>query len=120
MDMLKPYMDNGVLKMPSGQTKFSRRPSSSGRPQTAQKRMETILTAAYTGKKLDGVLSPYDGLSRGIISALTSTGGYAKEPPIVTGQDAEKALGQVDHRRRAVLHDLQGHPPAGSPGGDDG
>jgi putative multiple sugar transport system substrate-binding protein len=54
--------------------------------------MEDLLTAAYSsGTKLDGVLSPYDGLSIGIISALTSTGGYAKGSlPIVTGQDAEK------------------------------
>jgi putative multiple sugar transport system substrate-binding protein len=54
--------------------------------------MEDLLTAAYnSGTKLDGVLSPYDRLSIGIISALTSTGGYAKGSlPIVTGQDAEK------------------------------
>ena len=62
------------------------------------------------------MLSPYDGLSIGILSALKSTGyGYAGQPyPIVTGQDAEIALGEVDHRRRAVRHHLQGHPQAGA------
>ena len=51
---------------------------------TAQDRMETILNGFYSNRKLDGVLSPYDGLSRGILNATKGT------KPIVTGQDAEK------------------------------
>ncbi|PNH82228.1 sugar ABC transporter substrate-binding protein [Arthrobacter sp. AFG20] len=92
MDTLKPYLDAGTLKVPSGQTKFEQAAILRWQAATAQKRMEDILTAAYgSGKKLDGVLSPYDGLSIGIISALTSTGGYSKGSlPVVTGQDAEK------------------------------
>ncbi|APX01854.1 sugar ABC transporter substrate-binding protein [Arthrobacter sp. QXT-31] len=92
MDTLKPYLDAGTLKVPSGQTKFEQAAILRWQAATAQKRMEDILTAAYgSGKKLDGVLSPYDGLSIGIISALTSTGGYSKGAlPVVTGQDAEK------------------------------
>ncbi len=35
------------------------------------------------------MLSPYDGLSRGIISALTSAGYTTADMPIITGQDAE-------------------------------
>jgi putative multiple sugar transport system substrate-binding protein len=40
---------------------------------------------------VDGVLAPYDGLSRGIISSLKGVGyGTPEQPmPIVTGQDAE-------------------------------
>ncbi|MCU1568247.1 MAG: sugar transporter substrate-binding protein [Pseudarthrobacter sp.] len=92
MDTLKPYMDAGTLKVPSGQTKFEQAAILRWQAPVAQKRMEDILTAAYSsGTKLDGVLSPYDGLSIGIISALTSTGGYGKgDLPVVTGQDAEK------------------------------
>ncbi|CAH0288534.1 Multiple sugar-binding periplasmic receptor ChvE [Arthrobacter sp. Bi83] len=92
MDTLKPFLDAGTLKVPSGQTKFEQAAILRWQAATAQKRMEDILTAAYgSGKKLDGVLSPYDGLSIGIISALTSTGGYSKGAlPVVTGQDAEK------------------------------
>ena len=92
MDTLKPYMETGAIKVPSGQTKFEQAAILRWQAATAQKRMEDILTAAYgSGKKLDGVLSPYDGLSIGIISALTSTGGYSKGAlPVVTGQDAEK------------------------------
>ena len=44
-------------------------------------------------EKLDGVLSPYDGISRGIISSLVSFGYQPGTDnwPIVTGQDAEAA-----------------------------
>jgi putative multiple sugar transport system substrate-binding protein len=53
--------------------------------------MEDILTATYSdGTQVDAILSPYDGISRGIISALTDAG-YAvgAEWPIISGQDAE-------------------------------
>src|SRR5690606_14998929 len=45
-------------------------------------------------KQLDGVLSPYDGLSRGIITALQNAGygtTVAEGLPVVSGQDAEIA-----------------------------
>jgi putative multiple sugar transport system substrate-binding protein len=59
----------------------------------AQARMDNLLSANYTDKKVNGVLAPYDGLSRGIISSLKGVGyGTAEQPmPIVTGQDAELA-----------------------------
>jgi putative multiple sugar transport system substrate-binding protein len=60
----------------------------------AQDRMENLLTSTYkAGTKVDGVLSPYDGLSIGILSALKSNGyGTTGQPyPVVTGQDAEAA-----------------------------
>ena len=63
-------------------------------PGIAQERMENLLTSTYKGgAKVDGVLSPYDGLSIGILSALKSSGyGTAGQPyPVVTGQDAEVA-----------------------------
>ena len=44
---------------------------------------------SYAGDSVHGVLSPYDGLSRGIIAALVD-GGYTSETlPVITGQDAE-------------------------------
>jgi putative multiple sugar transport system substrate-binding protein len=48
------------------------------------------LSSTYTKDKVNGVLSPYDGLSRGIISSLKGVG-YAPGDtfPVVTGQDAE-------------------------------
>ena len=80
--------------MKSGQTDFKTVAILRWDPATAQKRMEDILTKTYSGgAKVNGVLSPYDGLSIGILSALKSSGyGTAGQPyPIVTGQDAEVA-----------------------------
>jgi putative multiple sugar transport system substrate-binding protein len=53
--------------------------------------MDNILSANYTDKQVNGVLSPYDGLSIGILSSLKGVG-YGSgdlKMPIVSGQDAE-------------------------------
>ena len=53
--------------------------------------MENLLSSTYTDAHVNGVLSPYDGLSIGILSALKGVG-YGSgdmKMPIVTGQDAE-------------------------------
>jgi len=57
----------------------------------AQARMDNLLSAFYTKDRVDAVLSPYDGLSIGILSSLKGVGyGSASQPmPIVSGQDAE-------------------------------
>jgi putative multiple sugar transport system substrate-binding protein len=53
--------------------------------------MDNLLSAFYGKKRVDAVLSPYDGLSRGIISSLKGVGYGTKDQPmpIVSGQDAE-------------------------------
>jgi putative multiple sugar transport system substrate-binding protein len=90
MDTLKPFLSDGTLKVKSGQTDFNTVATLRWDPATAQARMENILTSTYSdGSKVNGVLSPYDGLSRGIISALTSAGYTTADMPIITGQDAE-------------------------------
>ncbi|GAB3665052.1 sugar ABC transporter substrate-binding protein [Nocardioides korecus] len=93
MKKLKPLIDSGDMKVVSGQTKFEQAAILRWDPATAQKRMEDILTKSYTQATVDGVLSPYDGLSIGIIAALKSNGygGGSKKLPVVTGQDAEVA-----------------------------
>jgi putative multiple sugar transport system substrate-binding protein len=91
MSVLKPMIDSGDIKVVSGQTKFEQAAILRWDPATAQKRMEDILTKSYTQETVAGVLSPYDGLSLGIIAALKSNGygGGGKPLPVVTGQDAE-------------------------------
>ena len=75
MDTLKKYIDNGTLVVKSGQTKIEQVAILRWEQETAQKRMEDLLTSTYNGgAKVNGVLSPYDGLSRGIITALQSAG----------------------------------------------
>ncbi|WP_430869260.1 multiple monosaccharide ABC transporter substrate-binding protein [Demequina aurantiaca] len=93
-DTLQPYIDSGVLVVPSGQTEIEQVATLRWAQETAQKRMEDLITANYPDGSLDGVLSPYDGISRGILTALANAGygpTIADGMPIVTGQDAEIA-----------------------------
>jgi putative multiple sugar transport system substrate-binding protein len=92
-DTLKPYIDDGTLVVKSGQTAIEQAATLRWQQETAQQRMETLLTSTYNdGSRVDGVLSPYDGLSRGILTALQNAGyGGANPIPVVTGQDAEIA-----------------------------
>ncbi|WP_309068728.1 multiple monosaccharide ABC transporter substrate-binding protein [Microbacterium sp.] len=96
MDTLKPFIDDGRLTVGSGQTSMDQVATLRWDGATAQKRMEDLLTSTYGGgsKPLHGVLSPYDGISRGIITALQNAGyGDSIEDglPVVSGQDAEIA-----------------------------
>jgi putative multiple sugar transport system substrate-binding protein len=94
MDTLKPYLDSKQLMVKSKQTAIEQTATLRWAQETAQKRMEDLLTSAYNdGSRVDGVLSPYDGISRGIITAVQNAGyGAAGKPrPVVTGQDAEIA-----------------------------
>jgi len=91
MSKLKPFIDSGKLVVKSGQVDFDKVATLRWDGATAQQRMDNILTASYTNDVVHAVLSPYDGISIGILSSLKSVGyGSADKPlPIVTGQDAE-------------------------------
>jgi putative multiple sugar transport system substrate-binding protein len=91
MSVLQPQIDKGVLVIPSKQTGMDKVATLRWDAATAQSRMENLLSAYYTKKHVDAVLSPYDGLSIGILAALKSVGyGTAGTPfPIITGQDCE-------------------------------
>ena len=102
-DLLQPYFKSGVLVSPSqhggGVNKdfklsdWQKISVQSWKTEQAQKDMESILDSTYAhGEKLDAVLSPYDGISQGVINAIQS-----KRPdmqpnspnwPKITGQDA--------------------------------
>ncbi|MGV0852717.1 multiple monosaccharide ABC transporter substrate-binding protein [Mycolicibacterium phlei] len=93
MSVLQPYIDSGALVVKSGQTSFDQAATLRWDGGLAQSRMDNLLSRNYTSGRVDAVLSPYDGMSIGIISALKSAGyGTPANPlPIVTGQDAELA-----------------------------
>ncbi|CAM5472226.1 MULTISPECIES: multiple monosaccharide ABC transporter substrate-binding protein [Streptomyces] len=93
MSVLQPYIDKKQLVVKSGQTKLTQVVTLRWDGTTAQKRMEDVLTSAYKSGRVDAVLSPYDGISIGILSALKSDGyGSGSKPlPVITGQDAELA-----------------------------
>ena len=89
-DVLKPYIDNGQLVVPSGQTDFNTIAILGWGSEDAQNRMDNLLTAFYSdGKPLDAVLSPNDSLAIGIANSLTNMG--FSPYPILTGQDCDKA-----------------------------
>ena len=97
-DVLLPYVESGVLVVPSGQSPASNDDWASIGIQgwasdKAQSEMDNRLSSFYTGgDKVDVVLSPNDSLAIGIEASLKSAG-YAPgaDYPIITGQDADKA-----------------------------
>ncbi len=90
---LGPYLRRGQLVVRSGQTALNQATTLRWDGGTAQKRMDDLLSTYYGTARLDAVLSPYDGISLGVISALKSVGygGAGRPYPVVTGQDAELA-----------------------------
>jgi len=92
MDTLKPSIEACSLTIGSGQDQFTQAATQQWDPATAKARMQNLIASTYSsGTKLDGVLSPYDGISIGIISALEGAGYSSDALPIITGQDAEAA-----------------------------
>jgi putative multiple sugar transport system substrate-binding protein len=91
MSVLKPYIDSGKLVVGSGQMGMDKVATLRWDGATAQARMDNLLSAYYGKKRVDAVLSPYDGLSIGIISSLKGVGYGSgdQKMPIISGQDAE-------------------------------
>lgn len=90
MDVLQKYIDEGKLVVQSGQTKLEEVATPNWSTEEAQKRMDNILTANYTGdKKIDVILSSNDSVANGVTNALKSAGYNADNFPILTGQDCD-------------------------------
>ena len=91
MSVLKPYLDSGKLVVRSKQMGMDKVGTLRWDGAVAQARMDNLLSAFYGKARVDAVLSPYDGLSIGILSSLKGVGYCtAQQPcPVVSGQDAE-------------------------------
>jgi putative multiple sugar transport system substrate-binding protein len=91
MSVLQPYIDSHKLVVGSGQMGMDKVATLRWDGATAQARMDNLLSAFYGKKRVDAVLSPYDGLSIGIISSLKGVGYGSgdQKMPIISGQDAE-------------------------------
>lgn len=91
MSVLKPYLDSGKLVVRSKQMGMDKVGTLRWDGAVAQARMDNLLSAFYGKEKVHAVLSPYDGLSIGILSSLKGVGYCsAQQPcPVVSGQDAE-------------------------------
>lgn len=91
MSVLKPYIDSGKLVVRSKQMGMDKVGTLRWDGAVAQARMDNLLSAYYSKDRVDAVLSPYDGLSIGILSSLKGVGygSGSQKMPVVTGQDAE-------------------------------
>lgn len=91
MSVLQPLIDGGSVVIKSGQLGMKKVGTLRWDGAVAQARMDNLLSAHYTDVKVQGVLSPYDGLSIGILSSLKGVGygSGGSKMPIVSGQDAE-------------------------------
>lgn len=90
MQVLQPYLDSGVLTVPTGQTDFATIATDGWKPENATARMQELLPAYAGGRRLDGVLAPNDGIARAALAAVQQIGyGSAQPLPVVTGQDAD-------------------------------
>jgi putative multiple sugar transport system substrate-binding protein len=92
MKILQPKIDDGTLKVVSGQTKIDQTQTTGWLAANAQTRMDTLLAGNYSGSTvLNGVLSPNDTLARAIITSIKAAGKNTPTMPVVTGQDSEAA-----------------------------
>ena len=92
MDVLKPYLDKGVIVCPSGQTAKAQAATLEWSSERAQSRMENLITSngyGPKGTKLDAVYCSNDSTAQGVTQALLSAGYDASNFPVITGQDCD-------------------------------
>ena len=92
-EVLGKYVENGRLTVPSGRSSFDETAILHWSREYAQRRMENILSNFYEkGKTPSVVITPSDGMARGVIAALEKAGAKpGKDWPVITGQDADIA-----------------------------
>ncbi|MDR2601814.1 MAG: sugar-binding protein [Spirochaetaceae bacterium] len=94
MHVLKPYLDSGVLAVPSGETKIEQAATKQWLTENAQARFEKIIESVGYGPgeddvRLHAVLCSNDTTANGVTNALLKAG-YTKENfPVITGQDCD-------------------------------
>jgi putative multiple sugar transport system substrate-binding protein len=92
MSVLQPYIDSGVLKVPSGQVTQAVASTEMWNSEKSQARMENLISSqgyGPSGTKLDAVLSSNDSVAQGITTALVDAGYKEGAFPVLTGQDCD-------------------------------
>ncbi len=95
-DTLQPYLDSGKLVCLSGQLDFETVATPAWKSETAQARMDNILSAYYPdaltgGTTLDICLCSNDSTALGVTNSLVAAGYTADNIPVITGQDCDIA-----------------------------
>ena len=89
VDVLQPYLDEGKLVIPSGQSEFEQVATEQWNTENALNRFQNILASYYAdGTILDVALCSNDSTALGVAKAITDdyAGGNS---PIITGQDGD-------------------------------
>ncbi len=96
MSVLQPWLDAGVLVVPSGETDFATIATPAWNGETAATRLDALIDAR-PATRLDAVLAPADIISVALLEVLRGAGyGTADQPwPVLTGQDADVAAVQA-------------------------
>jgi putative multiple sugar transport system substrate-binding protein len=91
MSVLKRYIDSGQLVIGSGKSALKDIYTPHWNGLLAKGRLQGELSTVYAHRRLDAILSPYDGISLELLNAVKFVGyGQPGQPfPVITGQDAE-------------------------------
>lgn len=96
IDILKPYLESGKLRILSGNTTFEETATKSWATSNAEADMKKTFGKYYTNEKLDAVLCANDSTALGVTNALA--GNYkGNNQPIITGQD-----GDIDNLKNII------------------
>jgi putative multiple sugar transport system substrate-binding protein len=94
MEIIQPHIDSGKVTVLSGQTSQQQTSTAQWNAETAQARMENLISSngygPTGGTKLDAVLCSNDSTAQGAITALLASGYDADTMPVITGQDCDK------------------------------
>ena len=92
MSILQPFLDDGTLVSPSGQTDIMEVATLGWSTENAQTRMENLIALNNLtpgGHPLHAVMCSNDSTAQGVTNALINAGWTPDNFPIVTGQDCD-------------------------------
>ena len=92
MSILQPFLDDGTLVSPSGQTEIMQVATLGWSTENAQMRMEHLIALNNLtpgGHPLHAVMCSNDSTAQGVTTALINAGWTPENFPIVTGQDCD-------------------------------
>ena len=83
-DVIEPYIKNGKVIVPSGQTTFEQIATMNWDSANAQARMDNLIAAHYSaGQRLDAVLCSNDSTALGVTNSLIGAGFEKDNFPLI-------------------------------------
>ena len=92
MSVLQPFIDDGTIVSPSGQTGIMEVATLGWSTENAQTRMENLIALNNLtpgGHMLHAVMCSNDSTAQGVTNALTNAGWTEDNFPLITGQDCD-------------------------------